>query len=476
MPLGTEANPLRVAIIGSGPSAFYAAEALQKRKDLVVQIDMFERLPTPYGLVRGGVAPDHDKIKSVTKVYDRIAANPNFRFYGNVEFGRDITHDDLVQHYHAIIYATGAQTDRRMDIPGEDLPGGHAATEFVGWYNAHPDYRDLTFDLSQERVAVIGNGNVAMDVIRILARTPQELHPTDIADYALDALGHSQVKEIYVLGRRGPAQAAFTNPEIKELGELDDAEVVITPEDASLDPLSKSYLETHHDPIAEKNVEILQRYAEQPPQGKRRKIYMRFLVSPVEILGSDHVEAIKIVKNVLEQRSDGSLRPRATDQFETIPVGLVFRSIGYYGVALPGVPFDERAGIIPNQHGRIVNPDTEQPIPGEYVAGWIKRGPSGVIGTNKPDAAETVSLLVEDAAAGKILNPAAPSRAAMESLLHKRSVNYVTFADWQILDSIERERGQEQGRDRVKFSRVEDMLHALAEHKHAPVTERLAGD
>jgi ferredoxin/flavodoxin---NADP+ reductase len=472
--LGTLANPLRVAIIGSGPSAFYAADALQKQKQLIVQIDMFERLPTPYGLVRGGVAPDHDKIKSVTKVYDRIAAQPNFRFYGNVEFGKDITHADLAAHYHQIIYATGAQTDKRMDIPGEDLSGSHPATEFVAWYNAHPDHRDQTFDLSQERVAVVGNGNVAMDVIRILAHTYDELYPTDIAEYALEALKQSKVKEIYVLGRRGPAQAAYTNPEIKELGELADAEVIVRPEDAALDPVSRAYLDVHHDSIVEKNVEVLQHYAEQPSQGKARKIIMRFLVSPVELIGTDHVEAIKIVKNQLVQNEDGSIRPRATGEYETIPVGLVFRSIGYSGVALPGVVFDERSGTIPNQDGRIV--EAQQPVIGEYVVGWIKRGPSGVIGTNRPDAQETVNLMLEDAVKDVVLNPSLPARESLEALLHERKPDLVTFADWQILDQIEQARGSDSGRVRLKFSRITDMLAALAERKHTAMADRLAGD
>ncbi len=475
---GTESNPLRVAIIGSGPSGFYAAEALQKQKALVVQIDMFERLPTPFGLVRGGVAPDHHKIKSVTKVYDRIAANPNFRFFGNVEFGKDITHADLVAHYHQIIYATGAQTDKRMEIPGEDLPGSHAATEFVGWYNAHPDYRDLTFDLSQERVAVVGNGNVAMDVIRILAKTQKELYATDIADYALEALMRSKVKEIYVLGRRGPAQAAFTNPEIKELGELADADVIVRPEDVELDPLSREWLMQERDRTAEGNVQTLTRYAhfKNGAHTKSRKIYMRFLVSPVEIIGKDRVEAIKIVKNQLVRAEDGSLRPRPTGEYETIPVGLVFRSIGYQGVPLPGVVFDERSGTIPNQQGRIVDPATNQPVTGEYVVGWIKRGPTGVIGTNKPDAQETVNMMLEDAASGRVLNPTAPSRSQIEELLLKRLLTYVTYEDWQILDDIEQTYGQALGRSRLKFSRVAEMLDALAERKQAARVERVAGD
>ncbi len=476
MTLGTQSNPLRVAIIGSGPSGFYAADSLQKQKDVAVQIDMFERLPTPYGLVRGGVAPDHEKIKTVTKVYDRIAAQPNFRFYGNVEFGKDITHADLADHYHQIIYATGAQTDKRMDIPGEDLPGSHAATEFVAWYNAHPDYRDRTFDLSQERVAVVGNGNVAMDVIRILARTQKELYQTDIADYALDMLRQSKVKEIYVLGRRGPAQAAFTNAEIKELSELTDAEVIVRPEEAELDPLSSEWLMNNRDRTAEENVQTLLGYSQNGGPAKYRKIYMRFLVSPVEILGTDRVEAIKIVKNELYLGHDGAPRPRPTDQFETIPVGLVFRSIGYKGVPLPGVVFDERSGTIPNQQGRIVDPASQQPVAGEYVVGWIKRGPSGVIGTNKLDAQETVRAMLEDMAQGKTLTPTAPSRSQFEDLLYKRNPNYVTFADWQILDLLEQHNGQALGRARLKFSRVDDMLAALAERKQAARMEPLAGD
>lgn len=463
---GSAANPLRVAIIGAGPSGFYAADHLLKQKNMVVEVDVFDRLPTPYGLVRGGVAPDHQKIKSVTKAYDKIAADPNFRFYGNVEFGKDITRDELAQHYHAIIYATGAQTDKRMNIPGEDLPGSHPATEFVAWYNAHPDYCDLSFDLTQEAVAVVGMGNVAMDVIRILARTPEELARTDIADYALEALKHSRVKRIYMLGRRGPAQAAFTNPEIKELSELEDADVIVPAAELQLDPLSQAFIDSGADKTAVKNVEVLKSYADSEPEGKSRQVILRFLVSPVEIIGTDRVEAIKVVKNELVQADDGSLRPRATDETEIIPVGLVFRSVGYNGVPLPGVPFYEKWGIIPNDKGRVL---TEmkggQPVTGDYVAGWIKRGPSGVIGTNKPDSVETVEMLLEDLRAGRLMNPSAPSREAVETLLKARGVSVVSYADWQLLDDIECRRGAELGRPRLKFSRVADMLAALQEEK-----------
>ncbi len=470
--LGTANNPLRVAIVGSGPSGFYAAQHLQKQPDLVVQIDMFDRLPTPFGLVRGGVAPDHQTIKSVTKLYDKIAADPDFRFYGNVEVGKDIRHDEMAQFYHAVIYAVGAQTDRRMGIPGEDLIGSHAATEFVGWYNAHPDYRERQFDLTQERVAVIGNGNVAMDVIRILAKTYDELKTTDIADYALEALKQSKVKEIYVFGRRGPAQAAFTNPEIKELGELADADIIVRSEEARLDPLSLEDLERNHDPMAEKNVAILQEFARRttsatgklrPP--RTRRIHMRFLASPVELIGTEHVEKIRVVRNELVLGEDSSIRAKATDWEQTIPVGLVFRSIGYKGVALPGLPFDDKAGIIPNENGRVMNGTT--PVTGAYVVGWIKRGPTGIIGTNKPDSVESAEMLLQDMRGEKLSNPGTPTREALEHLLSIRKPNWVSYADWQVLDRIEQAMGMAADRLRVKFSRVDDMLKALAERKAA---------
>ncbi|MFN8374755.1 MAG: FAD-dependent oxidoreductase [Anaerolineae bacterium] len=468
--LGTESNPLRVAIVGSGPSGFYAAQHLQKQANLVVQIDMFDRLPTPFGLVRGGVAPDHQTIKSVTKVYDKIAADPNFRFYGNVVIGKDISHEEMAQLYHAVIYAVGAQTDRRMGVPGEDLIGSHAATEFVGWYNAHPDYREHQFDLTQERVAVIGNGNVAMDVVRILAKTYDELKGTDIADYALEALKHSKVKEIYVFGRRGPAQAAFTNPEIKELGELADTDIIVRPEEARLDALSLEDLERNHDPMAEKNVAILQEFARRINsdtgklrQPKSRRIYMRFLASPVELIGTERVEKIRIVKNELVSSPDGALRPKPTDWEQTIPVGLVFRSIGYKGVPLPGLPFDEKAGTIPNENGRVMNGAT--PVTGTYVVGWIKRGPSGIIGTNKPDSVESAEMLLQDMQADKLMSPGTPTREALEHLLTTRKPQWVSFADWQVLDRIEQAKGMAEDRLRVKFSRIDDMLKALAERK-----------
>ncbi len=472
-PLGSADNPLRVAIIGSGPSAFYAADYLQKQASLTVQIDMFDRLPTPYGLVRGGVAPDHPKIKTVTKVYERTAEQANFRFYGNVAYGKDISHDDLTAHYHQIIYAVGAQSDRHMGIPGEDLKGSDAATDFVGWYNAHPDYRDLSFDLSQERAAVVGNGNVAMDVARILASSYDELAKTDIADYALEALRESKVREIYMLGRRGPAQAAFTNPELKEFGELEESQTIVLPEELELDPASNQFILSGEDRNAERNLQTLLRYSIEDDAHKKKRIHMRFLVSPTQILGTDHVEGIELVHNELYTAPDGSLRPRPTDKTEVLQVGLVFRSIGYLGLPVPGVPFDSRAGIIPNAQGRIIDPANTQTVTGEYAVGWIKRGPSGIIGTNKPDSQETADQMLADLAAGKTLNPVSTSPDSVEALLKARNVEFVSFDDWLKLDQIEQERGKALGRPRLKFSRVSDMLQAIREAKGV---ENPAGD
>src|SRR5574341_970775 len=453
---GTEANPLRVAIMGSGPAAFYAADYLLKQMKIVIEIDMFDRLPTPFGLVRAGVAPDHQKIKTVTKVFDKIAANPRFRFYGNVEYGKHITLSDLKAHYHQILFATGAQTDRHMGIPGENLRGSHPATEFVAWYNGHPDYRDCQFDLSQERVAVVGVGNVAIDVARILCLTRDELAVTDIADYALDALSKSSVKEVYLLGRRGPAQAAFTNPEIKEVGELAQADVLVLPEEAQLDELSRAEVESSNDPTLKKKVEILQGYAQHKPAGKSRKLYIRFLVSPVELMGdaSGKIVRMRLVKNVLYKTEVGTLSPKATDQFEELPVGLVFRSVGYRGVPLPDVPFNERWGVILNEMGRVIDPNTHQPLVGEYTSGWIKRGPTGVIGTNKPDSVETVTCMLEDLEKGAILNPSQPNAKSVEELVRSRQPQYFSYADWLRLDELEVARGKAQGRPRVKFTSV----------------------
>lgn len=464
--LGTETHPLRVAIIGSGPSAFYAADHLLKSPEMTVEVDMYDRLPTPFGLVRGGVAPDHQKIKTVTKAFNLTANHPRFRFYGNVEYGKHLHMADFRDHYHAILYATGAQTDRSMNIPGEDLHGSYPATAFVAWYNGHPDYRDYDFDLSQEKVAVVGVGNVAIDVARILCLSPEELAKTDIADHALAALSNSNIKEVYLLGRRGPAQAAFTTPEVKELGELQDADVIVYPAEVALDPLSQASMEASSDKGTVKKVEILQEYAQRGTTGKKRKLFIRFLVSPTEIVGDEHgnVTELKLVKNELYATDAGSIASRPTDETETLDVGLVFRSVGYRGVALPDVAFHDRWGVILNQKGRVLNPETQQPSLGQYTAGWIKRGPSGVIGTNKPDAVETANCLLEDAKHGTVFAPSQPDRASVEQLIKERQPNFVTFGDWQKLDAIETSRGAEHGRPRVKFTRIDEMLDALGKN------------
>jgi ferredoxin--NADP+ reductase len=463
--VGTSDNPLRVAIIGSGPSGFYAAEALLKNKaDVEVRVDMFERLITPHGLVRGGVAPDHQKIKSVVKVYDRIAKDERFRYFGNVEFGKDVSHAEMEDMYHQIVYAVGAQTDKQLGIPGEDLKGSHAATEFVAWYNGHPDYRHLTFDLSHETAVVIGNGNVAMDVTRILASSPEELAKTDIADYALEALKQSKVKRIVMLGRRGPAQAAYTTPELKEFGELDDAQPIVADEDAHMDDLSRQFYDETDDKSVRANVDLVRQYAaaERDPN-KSKEIVMRYLVSPIEFHGDGHLEQVKIVHNELYLNERGTLRPRATDKTETFDAGIIFRSIGYRGVPLPDVPFYEGWGIIPNDEGRVCVEHEGECIPGEYVVGWIKRGPSGVIGTNKPDSKATVEKMLEDVSSGATHTPQHTDPAAIEVLLEERNVRFVSYEDWLKIDATETERGVAAGRPRVKFTEPSDMLALLDE-------------
>ena len=461
--LGTEGRALRVAVIGAGPAGFYTAEHLFRQPGLAVLVDLYDRLPTPYGLVRFGVAPDHQKIKNVTAAFDKTAAHSGFRFFGNVELGKDVTIDDLRAHYDQIVYTTGAQTDRRMGISGEDLRGSHPATDFVAWYNGHPDYREQRFDLSQERVAVVGVGNVAVDVVRILCRTPDELAATDISDDALAALRESRVREVYLLGRRGPAQAAFTNPEIRELGELPGADIQVRPDEAELDPLSRAELEKSGDRSTLKKVEILREFARRPPSGKPRTLFARFLVSPVALLGSENgaVTGMRLVRNELQATAAGTLQARPTTAFEDLPVGLVFRSVGYRGVPIPGVPFHDAWGVIWNDKGRVLDPDGREPRPGEYVAGWIKRGPTGVIGTNKPDAAETVACMAEDLARGRVLAPPEPDPGAVLALVQQRQPHYVSWPDWQRLDALEVARGRASGRPRVKFTRVEEMLAAL---------------
>jgi ferredoxin/flavodoxin---NADP+ reductase len=462
-------NPLRVAVVGAGPAGFYAAEKLLKADGLNVQLEMFERLPTPWGLVRAGVAPDHPNIKAVTRVYEKTSKLPGFRFHGNVDVGRHISHDELLAHHHAVLYAFGSPTDRRLGIPGEDLPGSHAATEFVAWYNGHPDYSDLEFDLSVKRAVVIGNGNVALDVARMLALTTDELAKTDIADYALEALAASNVEEIIVLGRRGPAQAAYTNPELRELGELEAADVIVDPKDVELDEHSRAFLESDAaDITVRRNVEIVTDYAQRAPSGKPKRLVLRFLTSPVELLGDERVDAIKVVRNELVLGDGGRLSAKPTDRIETIETGLVLRSIGYRGTPLEGVPFDEHRATLHNNCGRVTDPNSGEPVPGVYTAGWIKRGPSGVIGTNKKCAHETVALLLEDFAGGSLPEPDGDA-AALSRLLTERQPALIDYDAWGAIDAHERATGEPQGRPRVKLTRWEELVEVATAVGQDPV-------
>lgn len=457
------ADGLRIAIIGAGPAAFYAAEALLSCGQPGLRVDMFDRLPTPFGLVRHGVAPDHQKIKTVTKAFSRVADDPRFRFFGGVEYGRDLSLDDIGRHYHQVLFATGAQTDRRMGIPGEDLAGSHPATEFVAWYNGHPDFQGCAFDLSQERAVIVGVGNVAVDVARILCLSGEEMEQTDMPRHVIEALAASRVREVHLLGRRGPAQAAFTTPELKELGHLAEADLIIRPEEAALDALSRAELDASGDRMLQRKVEMIGEFAARPPAGKRKQLFLRFLVSPVELVdsGGGAVGALRLVRNSLRANEAGALIAEPAGEFETIRAGLVFRSVGYRGVPLPGVPFHERWGVILNQGGRVLDEASGTALRGMYTAGWIKRGPSGVIGTNKPDAVETVGAMLDDAAAAWTFEPETVDQQAIPALLCGRSVRYVSFDDWRRIDDAERAMGESEGRQRAKLASVEAMLACL---------------
>ncbi len=445
---------LRVAVVGSGPAGFYATGQLLAH-DPPAEVDLFDRLPTPWGLVRLGVAPDHPKIKSVSRAFEKIAQRPGFRFFGNVEIGRDLAHDELVRLYDAVVYAFGAPADRRMGIPGEDLPGSWSATAFVAWYNGHPDFQEIPFDLSSERAIVVGNGNVAVDVARMLALSAAELAPTDTMDEAIAAIVGSGIREILVLGRRGPAQAAFTTPELQELTELAGADLMVDSADLELDAASAAALEDDT-VIARRNVELLRQVAVCPPTGKSKTLRLRFCVSPVAILGDGRVEAVEVVRNELVADARGRIHAVPTDEREVIPCGLVLRSVGYRGTAMPGVSFDDGRATIRNDVGRVLD-DAGAPIPGVYCTGWIKRGPSGVIGTNKKDATETVELLFEDASAGLLRRQ---DDSDIADLLTERGVTPVTYAGWQAIDALERARGEEQGRPRVKLGQWAELLAA----------------
>ncbi len=465
MSAGSEQHPLRVAIVGSGPSGFYAAEGLVK-SGRMVRVDMFERLPAPFGLVRHGVAPDHPKLKEPIRIYDRIARVPEFRLLGNVTVGRDVSVEELRAAYHAVLFCCGAESDRRLGIPGEDLPGSHTATEFVGWYNAHPDYRDREFDLSQEVAVIIGQGNVAIDVCRILAKTVDELKHTDIAAHALECLAASRIREIHLIGRRGPAQAKFTTKEFRELGELADCDPVVDPADLELNTESLAELEDRAGSVAKKNLEVLKGFASRPARPTRRRVFLRFLLSPVELLddgggggggGGGRLEQVVLERNRLE---GGPFRQtaRATGERLTLACGLLFRSIGYKGVAIPGVPFDPRQGVFPSRDGRIVD-EAGAVIPGLYAAGWIKRGPTGIIGTNRADSLATVNSLLADLST--LDTGPKPGAEGLAGLGPGQGPRVVGYADWLVIDGAEVQRGASKGKPREKFTRVAEMLRLL---------------
>jgi ferredoxin--NADP+ reductase len=449
---------MRVAIIGSGPAGFYAAEALLKRTDTVVEVDVFDRLPTPYGLVRGGVAPDHQKIKAVSRVFAATAARPTFRFLGNVQLGRDLSVEELRRHYHQIVYATGNEGDRRLGIPGEGIGRCTPASVFVGWYNGHPDYRNAKIDLSVPRVAVVGNGNVALDAARILLRTRAELSKTDIAAHALEALVGSQVREVFVLGRRGPAQASFTAGELEELGELESADPVVDPADLAEGAL-----------VGEESrkgtLELLRAYAERPPRPGARKLHLRFLLSPTEVVAdaAGQVGGLRLERNRLEPRPDGTLVARGTGQSELLDVGMVLPAVGFAAEPIPGVPFDERARIVANLDGRVVEPATRAVVPNEYVVGWARSGPQGLIGEHKRASAQVVAHMVADGA-GLDARPL-PRRDAIDALLRERGVQLVSFDDWRRLDDVEVARGVRRGAPRDKVVDVSAMLEILGQDR-----------
>ena len=450
---------MRIAIIGSGPAGFYAAEALLKRTDTVVHVDMFDRLPTPFGLVRGGVAPDHQNIKAVTRVYEKTAVRPTFRFLGNVCLGRDVTVEELRRHYHQIVYAVGNEADRRLGIPGEGISRCTPATVFIGWYNGHPDYRQAKIDLSVSRVAVVGNGNVAIDAARILLRTPAELEKTDVAAHALEALRHSRVREVFILGRRGPEQASFTPPELKELGEMEDVDPIVAPGELAGCVIPESAGNSQQ----EKNLKILQSFVARQPGAKSKKLYLRFRVSPKKVIanGDGNVAGLVLEKNRLETRPDGTVSTHGTGEIETLDVGMVLPAIGFAAKRIAGVPYDEKAKVIANEDGRVVNPVSRAVIPNEYVVGWARSGPQGLIGSHKGASAHVVEHMIADGAGLEARE--LPEREAIDLLLRQRGVQIVSFDDWKRLDEVEVARGERRGAPRDKIVDVESMLEVLGQ-------------
>jgi len=446
----------RAAIVGAGPSGFYCADQLLKAG---LEVDLIDALPTPFGLVRAGVAPDHPNIKVVTRVYEKIARRDGFRFFGGIELGRDISRQELLDRYHVVVYAIGTSNDNRLGIAGEDRPGSYPATRFVAWYNGHPDAVDEEFILHTKRAVVVGNGNVAIDVARMLVLHPDEIAVTDTADHAIESLARSEVEEVVLLGRRGPAQAAFTNPELRELGELQRAGVVVDAADLELDEASARWLEEEAEPTNRRNVDVLRGFAQEGPREGSHRVVLKFLRSPVEILGDGEdgpVTGIRVTRNRIEDR-DGRLHAVATGEEEVIECGLVLRSIGYRGEPVDELPFDERRGLIRNIGGRVCD-DDEHPCEGEYVVGWIKRGPSGVIGTNKKDATDTVAKVTEDLGVGRVHEPTIDDADEIGEWLLQRAPDVITWEGWQAIDEHERALGEPQGRPRVKIVRRDELF------------------
>nr|WP_296779910.1 FAD-dependent oxidoreductase [Rhodococcus sp. (in: high G+C Gram-positive bacteria)] len=455
----------RIAVVGSGPAAFYAATELAAVRG--IEIELFDRSLTPYGLVREGVAPDHPSTKAVTDLFRSVAGKKSVRIHLGVEIGTDITHQDLMDSHDAVVYATGAAGDRKLGIPGEELPGSHAAAEFVSWYNGDPESADATFDLSSNRAVVIGNGNVALDVARILTMPIEELAHTDIADHALEVLRHSKIREVVVLGRRGPAQAKFTNPELIALANSRDIHLEVSSEDAEPDPETSAAIQkrTAESDTASK-VELLREVATRHPHDidgdpTKKQITLRFCAAPLALLGENTVTGIRCARTVLHRSDNGIVRAELSDSEETIDAGLVLRSVGYRGRAIPGVPFDAERGVIPNKDGRVVD-DSGTAVPGVYVTGWIKRGPSGVIGTNRHCAAETIGHVLTDLAT-RSLEATPHRREALDQLLSEKVPSALEFSDWTAIDKAEVAAGSASGRPRVKFV-DQDALRAAVSH------------
>lgn len=432
----------RVAVVGAGPAGLYAVQSLLE-SGAGIGVDVFDRLPTPYGLVRYGVAPDNQKMKSVTRVlrtaFDR---EEQVRFIGNVRFGVDIGRTDLLEHYDAVIYATGAQGERRLGIPGEDLPGSYGGKEFVDWYNGHPDAADRNFRLNVPQVAVIGAGNVALDIARMLTRSSDEIAATDVPDRVLAAFCHSEITDVHLIARRGPVQAKFTPMELRVMGGLVNADVIIHPEEILLSEDDEIRISSNRE--LRTNVAMLREWAQRPLQGRPRRIHIRFLRHPVRIVGENRVEGVLLERN--ELLADG--RVRGTGALEKLKVGMIFRSVGYQALPLPDVPFDQARAIIPHCRGHVLD-ENGQLTDREYVTGWAKRGPSGTIGTNRSDSAETVCSLLEDLAGRGAYNGSDPEE--ISALLDARGIDYTNWANWLRLDDHEIQLGRRQSRPRVKI-------------------------